>query len=414
MLYTPLLPEAASGTLEPRHTVVPLRVMCPHAELLLGDLGTVDLDARTATVDDGRGEHDVGWQRARARARRRPANRAGARARGARALVQVAAGRDQPAEPRAATARGGRRGAGRGAPPRAAHLRLRRRRLRGRRGARGALRPRRTTRSATTRAARHPDALGARRRSAEDPAGDPAAARRVRGARAHGARRRDPCRHDARVGDGRRGRPRQRHAHPDAHARLDCRRPRRTRCSRELGLPLDERGRVEVDEFLRVRGRDGVWALGDCARVPNTRSAEPDPPTCQHALRQARRLAKNLAGHAGAVRLPDARPGRDARPLQGHRGRARRASARLRRLVRHAVVSPLPAAARAAAAARRRRLDGRAPLPPRRRRARASRPAPSVWTSAARSAPCRCAGASSARPRTGRRACGSARARRPS
>jgi NADH:ubiquinone reductase (H+-translocating) len=30
--------------------------------------------------------------------------------------------------------------------------------------------------------------------------------------------------------------------------------------------------------------------------VPNTRSATPDPPTCQHALRQARRLAKNLAG----------------------------------------------------------------------------------------------------------------------
>ena len=36
MLYTPLLPEAASGTLEPRHVVVPLRMMCPHAELLLG------------------------------------------------------------------------------------------------------------------------------------------------------------------------------------------------------------------------------------------------------------------------------------------------------------------------------------------------------------------------------------------
>jgi NADH dehydrogenase len=27
MLYTPLLPEAASGTLEPRHVVVPLRLM---------------------------------------------------------------------------------------------------------------------------------------------------------------------------------------------------------------------------------------------------------------------------------------------------------------------------------------------------------------------------------------------------
>jgi NADH dehydrogenase FAD-containing subunit len=29
MLFTPMLPEAASGTLEPRHAVVPLRVMCP-------------------------------------------------------------------------------------------------------------------------------------------------------------------------------------------------------------------------------------------------------------------------------------------------------------------------------------------------------------------------------------------------
>jgi len=63
---------------------------------------------------------------------------------------------------------------------------------------------------------------------------------------------------------------------------------------RELGLPLDDRGRVEVDEFLRVRGIPGVWALGDCARVPNTRSTTPDPPTCQHALRQARRLARSI------------------------------------------------------------------------------------------------------------------------
>ncbi|MGH2934188.1 MAG: NAD(P)/FAD-dependent oxidoreductase, partial [Gaiellaceae bacterium] len=64
----------------------------------------------------------------------------------------------------------------------------------------------------------------------------------------------------------------------------------------ELGVPLDERGRVEVDEVLRVRGSKHVWALGDCARVPNTRAKLPDPPTCQHALRQARRLAKNIQG----------------------------------------------------------------------------------------------------------------------
>src|ERR687887_1835949 len=47
MLFTPMLPEAASGTLEPRHCVVPLRVMCPHAELLLGTAVGLDEEART-------------------------------------------------------------------------------------------------------------------------------------------------------------------------------------------------------------------------------------------------------------------------------------------------------------------------------------------------------------------------------
>jgi NADH:quinone reductase (non-electrogenic) len=66
----------------------------------------------------------------------------------------------------------------------------------------------------------------------------------------------------------------------------------------QLGLPLDERGRVRVDPLLRVEGRANVWALGDNARVPNQAAPDrPDPPTCQHALRQARRLAKNLAGN---------------------------------------------------------------------------------------------------------------------
>src|SRR5205809_2101525 len=48
MLYTPMLPEAASGTLEPRHVVVPLRMMCPHAEFLLGR--AVALDRERARV----------------------------------------------------------------------------------------------------------------------------------------------------------------------------------------------------------------------------------------------------------------------------------------------------------------------------------------------------------------------------
>src|SRR5438105_4456803 len=62
MLYTPLLPEAASGTLEPRHCVVPLRVMCPHAELILGAVTAIDLEARTATVETDDGPQSVGWR----------------------------------------------------------------------------------------------------------------------------------------------------------------------------------------------------------------------------------------------------------------------------------------------------------------------------------------------------------------
>ena len=71
----------------------------------------------------------------------------------------------------------------------------------------------------------------------------------------------------------------------------------------ELGLPLDDHGRVRVDETLEVAGMDGVWALGDCAAVPNAATpGETDPATCQHALRQARRLARNLGGAAKPYR----------------------------------------------------------------------------------------------------------------
>jgi len=46
-----------------------------------------------------------------------------------------------------------------------------------------------------------------------------------------------------------------------------------------------------------VEGRTNVWSLGDAARVPNEATPDhPDPPTSQHALRQARHLARNLTG----------------------------------------------------------------------------------------------------------------------
>ena len=68
MLFTPLLPEAASGTLEPRHVVVPLRVMCPHSELLLGSVTGLDADKRTVAVDSaGNAVHKTGPAQWRAR-----------------------------------------------------------------------------------------------------------------------------------------------------------------------------------------------------------------------------------------------------------------------------------------------------------------------------------------------------------
>src|SRR5947208_9109003 len=62
MLYTPLLPEAASGTLEPRHCVVPLREMCPHSELILGSVTGLDLEARTAAVETDEGPQTCEWR----------------------------------------------------------------------------------------------------------------------------------------------------------------------------------------------------------------------------------------------------------------------------------------------------------------------------------------------------------------
>ena len=67
------------------------------------------------------------------------------------------------------------------------------------------------------------------------------------------------------------------------------------------GFPVDAAGRVVVDGYLRVEGVPDAWAAGDVAAVPDRSSGRPCPPTAQHALRQARRLAANLlAARQGA------------------------------------------------------------------------------------------------------------------
>ena len=56
----------------------------------------------------------------------------------------------------------------------------------------------------------------------------------------------------------------------------------------------DQRGRVVVGETLAVPGHPGIWAVGDCAAVPDLHGGGTCPPTAQYALRQARHLARNI------------------------------------------------------------------------------------------------------------------------
>jgi NADH dehydrogenase len=79
-----------------------------------------------------------------------------------------------------------------------------------------------------------------------------------------------------------------------------------------LGLPLDDGGRLLVDATMRVidgvAGRAPVWAIGDCAAVPQAgRRGGICPPTAQHAIRQGRLVARNVAA---------ALAGRRARPFR--------------------------------------------------------------------------------------------------
>ena len=296
MLYTPLLPEAASGTLEPRHTVVPLRMMCPHAELLLGRavaLDTAQQRVQVATTDE------LFWIRYQdavfalgAVSRTLPIPGLAEHGRGFNSLGDAIHLRNHVLRRLEAAV----------AAPNETH---RRRELTfvfvgaGYAGVealaelsdlvRDALRhyrPLRDTPQHWVLVDAAPKILP------EIPTrlGDYAARELTR----RGV--------DIRVGTTLVA------AEPHAVALSDGSRiltstlvwTAGVRANPELssfGLPLDERGRVRVDATLRVEGAGHVWALGDGARVPNEATPDhPDPPTSQHALRQARRLARNLTG----------------------------------------------------------------------------------------------------------------------
>jgi NADH:ubiquinone reductase (H+-translocating) len=64
--------------------------------------------------------------------------------------------------------------------------------------------------------------------------------------------------------------------------------------ARDSGLPVDEQGRLPVDPYLRAEGLEDVWAAGDAAAVPDVTIGGLAPPTAQHGMRQGRRLGANL------------------------------------------------------------------------------------------------------------------------
>jgi NADH dehydrogenase len=301
MLFTPLLPEAASGTLEPRHVVVPLRQMCPHAELVLGHATGLDRERAVVEVENAEGRNlEIGYDQVvfavGAVPRTLPIPGLAEHGLGFKDLADAIALRNhvlreleaagaEPDPERIATHLGfvfvGAGYAGVEALAELADL------------VRDALRY-------------YPMLRGARQHWVLVDAAPrilPEIPRRLGEYAARELARRGV---DIRVGttldsveaeaatlsDGDR---------IPTHTLVWTAGVRPNPVLTKLGLPVDERGRVMVDETLRVKGAENVWALGDCARVPN--AATPgafDPPTSQHSLRQARRLARNLT--SGEIR----------------------------------------------------------------------------------------------------------------
>jgi NADH dehydrogenase len=299
MLYTPILPEAASGTLEPRHVVVPLRQMCRHAELLLGEATQLDEERRTVAVTSPAGSFEIGWERLvialGAITRTVPVPGLAEHGRGFKDLADAIALRNHvlreleaaEAAPDLASRRRhltfvfvGAGYAGVEALAELADLVSDASRLYPRART---VTPRWVLVDAAPRILPEiPTRLGRyaagelERRGIELRTSTTLESVDATSARLAGGERIETRTVVWTAGV----RP-----HP---------------LPRKWGLPTGPRGHVLVGPTLRVDGRRDVWSLGDCAAVPNDATpGRHDPPTCQHALRQARQLARNLSGDEG-------------------------------------------------------------------------------------------------------------------
>jgi len=302
MLYTPLLPEAASGTLEPRHVVVPLRMMCPHAELLLGRATELDVASRSAQVSTDDGLVTLEYENVvvalGAISRTLPIPGLADHALGFKSLADAIFLRNHVLRRLeaavAAQSEAHRRreltfvfvGAGYAGVEALAELSdLVRDALRYYPSLRHEPQHWVLVDAAPKILPEIPSSLGQY------------AARQLgrRGVDIRVGTTLDSVEpHAAVLSDGDR---------IETSTVVWTAGVRANPMNERFGLPLDERGRIAVGPTLQVEGSTNVWALGDGARVPN--GATPghyDPPTCQHALRQARRLVKNLTGEQKAYR----------------------------------------------------------------------------------------------------------------
>jgi NADH dehydrogenase len=60
-----------------------------------------------------------------------------------------------------------------------------------------------------------------------------------------------------------------------------------------LSLEKNRKGAVIVEPTMRVKNHPEIWALGDCAQIPDA-NGKPYPPLAQHAMREAKVLAENI------------------------------------------------------------------------------------------------------------------------
>lgn len=310
LLFTPMLPEVASGSLEPRHVVVPLRQMCPHVDLVVGEVTGIDLDRAVVTVHNEVGELHVHYDQLvialGAVARTLPIPGLAEHGIGFKSFYDAVYLRDHVLR----------------------ELELADNEL------------------TTSRAAAHlgfvfvgagyagVEALAELHDLVQDALRDYPRLRGIpqRWVLVEAADRILPS-IPSRLGEYAAELLTRRGIEVVTGTRLQAVHPERVELDSgaqiashtlvwsagvsphplvtALDLPTTSDGHIKVDATLRVEDHPTVWALGDVARVINVATpGQTDPPTSQHAIRQARHLARNL------------RAARDGQPLRPYGFRA--------------------------------------------------------------------------------------------